>query len=136
MNVLEVTAARMREWETLVQRESSFSMLQSWERGSFKHRLGWQVFRVAVEDAGELVAGAQMLVRPLPLGLSLAYVPRGPVGSWRDPRVAQRLFAELCRLARNQGAVFLKVEPAARPDSPAIALLEASGFQRSAATNQ
>src|SRR5512138_2324041 len=104
MNIVQVTAGRTREWESLVQRESSFSMLQSWEWGSFKQRLGWQVYRLAVEDAGELVAGAQMLVRPLPLGLSLAYVPRGPVGSWCNPRVAELLLTELCRLARNQGA--------------------------------
>ena len=99
--------ARSTEWNLLVQREPGFSMLQSWEWGAIKQKLGWKAFRVAVEDTGTLLAGAQLLIKPLPLGLSLAYVPRGPVGNWLNAETAPLLFTELCRLARSEGAVFL-----------------------------
>ena len=67
---------RAADWDALVAREGSFALTQSREWAAFKERLGWRVHRVAVEDGGELVAGAQLLVKRLPLGFSVAYVPR------------------------------------------------------------
>ena len=68
------------EWNALVAEEGSFSLKQSWEWGAFKEKFGWKVSRVAVEDGGVLIVGAQLLVKPLPVRWSIAYVPRGPVG--------------------------------------------------------
>ena len=62
MRALLVDDARAAEWDALVAREPSFSLTQSREWAAFKERLGWRVRRVAVEDGGELVAGAQLLV--------------------------------------------------------------------------
>lgn len=136
MNVSLLTDARIAEWNALMEQEPSFSMLQSWEWGEFKEALGWKVFRVAVEDGGALIAGAQLLIKILPLGLSLAYVPRGPVGSWLDARTAQLLLGELCRLAHHHKAVFLKIEPPVGNNSETCDLLESCGFHRSQVTNQ
>lgn len=83
---------RTAEWQDLVSREGSFSLTQSIEWGSFKKRLGWTSHRVGVEDEGSLVAGAQLLTKRLPTGLSLAYVPRGPIGRWLEEEAASRLF--------------------------------------------
>src|SRR5512141_1541099 len=131
-----LTSISHNDWNRLLEQESSFSMLQSWEWGAFKQRLGWKAFRVGIEDSGALRAGAQMLVRPLPLGLSLAYVPRGPVGNWLDAEAAQLLLGELARLAQANGAVFLKVEPPAAVNTEAGKLLESCGFQHSRVNNQ
>ncbi len=136
MNVCSLTEERLLEWNALVEKEPAFPMLQSWEWGNFKEELGWKVFRVAVEDGGALIAGAQLLIKILPLGLSLAYVPRGPVGSWLNARTAQLLFSELCRLARDHKAVFLKIEPPVSSDPETCGLLESCGFHQSRVTNQ
>lgn len=136
MNISLLTKDRIPEWDALAQQEPSFSLLQSWEWGQFKEELGWKAFRVGVEDGGSLVAGAQMLLKRLPLGLSLAYVPRGPVGNWQDAGTARALLLEICRLAGQHGAVFLKMEPPIVNNQKSRALLESCGFQQSRARNQ
>jgi lipid II:glycine glycyltransferase (peptidoglycan interpeptide bridge formation enzyme) len=48
----------------------------------------------------------QVLFRQLPLGLSMGYIPRGPVGNhWND------LWPEIDAACRKRRAVFLKMEP-------------------------
>jgi len=85
-------------------------LLQSYEWGEFKSRFGWRVSRVALEEGGEIIAGAQALIRNLPLG-SLAYVPRGPVVDPQEGGTFGELWAQLHTLARQEGAVFLRLEP-------------------------
>ena len=131
-----VSQTRTAEWNALVAREGSFSLTQSCEWGAFKERLGWRVHRVAVEDDGALVAGAQLLVKRLPLGFSVAYVPRGPVGRWLEDEAASLLFPELERLARAHRAVFLKIEPPVQDGPQVHALLDRHRFRQSRVTNQ
>jgi len=128
--------ARTAEWNALVAREGSFSLTQSWEWGAFKERLGWNVYRIGVEDDAALIAGAQLLIKPLPLGFSVAYVPRGPVGHWLEDEAASLLFSELERLARTNRAVFLKIEPPVQGEPQVLALLNRYRFRQSRITNQ
>lgn len=112
MQVKHIRVKERNEWNAFVARESSFALFQSWEWGEFKKRLGWKAYRIAVKDAGQIVIGAQMLIKTLPLGLaSVAYVPRGPIGEWTPEDIASGLLSELHRVARKHKAVFLKIEP-------------------------
>jgi peptidoglycan pentaglycine glycine transferase (the first glycine) len=137
MQATYITTERREEWNAFVVQESSFALLQSWEWGEFKEKLGWKVFRIAVERQGQIVAGAQMLIKPLPLGLaSIAYIPRGPLLHWEDEAVAQALLSAVHASARRHRAISLKIEPAVRY-SPAIEQkLESYGFRRSDFNNQ
>ena len=59
--------------------------LQTWGWGEFKCQFGWSVARIAVTgDAG--TALAQMLVRRK-AGVSVGYIPRGPVPAQRDDSI-------------------------------------------------
>jgi len=132
-----ITADRREEWNTFVAQEPSFALLQSWEWGEFKEKLGWKAFRIAVEEQGQIVAGAQMLVRPVPLGLaSVAYVPRGPLGNWLDEEIRPPLLSELQRVARHHRAVFLRFEPPLLNDPTIGRILGQHRFRASAYTNQ
>jgi lipid II:glycine glycyltransferase (peptidoglycan interpeptide bridge formation enzyme) len=125
------------EWNALVNRDDTPSLLQSSDWGDAKAELGWEVIRVAVSHEGAFVAGAQVLVRRLPLGVgSVAYVPHGPVGRWHDQDVAPMLFDAVHAIARKSRAVFLKVEPAT-PDRPEVRdQLGQLGFRESTFSNQ
>lgn len=95
-------------------------LLQTEAWGRLKAQFGWQASRL-----GETV----LLWRPLPLGLSLAYVPRGPLP---DGPALAAWAAE----ARRRRAVFLKVEPDL-PDLPEHrAALAAAGLRPSPQTIQ
>ena len=81
-------------------------LLQSWAWGQLKTEFGWTAVRV--QAAG---AAAQILFRRLPLGLTIAYIPKGPVVDWADVRQSQALFSTIHAEAKKRRAVFLKVEP-------------------------
>lgn len=86
-------------------------LLQSSAWGALKVRFGWHVHRLALTRGGTFVAGAQMLIRPVPLGWHFAYVPRGPIADPSDRRVLTLLFDALGHAARTRRAFVLKIEP-------------------------
>ena len=67
MNIDYITSTEHEEWNKFVAQESAFGLLQSWEWGEFKERLGWQAIRIGIKDHNRLVAGTQLLIKLLPL---------------------------------------------------------------------
>jgi lipid II:glycine glycyltransferase (peptidoglycan interpeptide bridge formation enzyme) len=105
-------------WNAFVEAAPFRSFPQLWEWGELREPSGWRPIRIAVgPDPGTPVAGAQVLIRHVPLvGWGLAYVPRGPVGDLTDQRKREALFAALRSLARTERIATLKVDPEATPD--------------------
>lgn len=104
--VIEYTDAAT--WDALVAKHAQGHMLQSWAWGELKQSFGWQPLRVAVTN-GVSVAAAQLLIRPL-YGLSVAYVPRGPLFA-AEEILNRGLLQALQRIARRRRAAFLRLEP-------------------------
>ena len=94
------------QWENFVAVQQGH-LLQSWAWGQLKSRFGWVASQV--HTGGN--AGAQILFRRLPLGLTIAYIPKGPIVDWTDRRQCQTLFDAIHREAKKQRSVFLKIEP-------------------------
>lgn len=118
-------------------REPAFALLQTWAWGELKRQAGWRVYRIAAERRGQLVAGVQLLIKPLPLGLAaLAYVPRGPLGAWLDDELLAPLLAELHRVARQQRAICLRIEPPLLEHTAGERRLRQLGFRPCDQTNQ
>lgn len=117
-----MTELNLSEWQAFLRQHPQAHLLQTAEWGELKRGFGWRVRRAAVSDCG-----VQILFRPLPLGFSVGYIPRGPVGI---PSAA--FWAEVDHLARSERAVFLKVEPDrwGEPSGDEAAALF-PGFQRS-----
>lgn len=125
------------KWDRLVRRAPAFSLMQTFEWGEFKQTQGWHPYRLAVLRGREYVAGGQMLIRPLLRGLfSVAYVPRGPLAEPDDTHVLEALFSAMHRLACQQRAVFLKVEPPWEDEPSVHQTLDTFGFLASGHTNQ
>lgn len=108
-------------WEALLASFPDAHLLQTPAWGTLKASFAWEVTRLSRGPAG-----AQVLFRRFPLGLFLAYVPKGPVGSWLPD-----LLPELDSLCRSRRAFLLKLEPDS-PEDPGIAdQLTRYGFRRS-----
>lgn len=105
-----------------VWRWNSEHILQTEAWGQLKSRFGWQ---------WEDVNGTVVLFRRLPLGLKVAYVPRGP----RWP-IAPEALAALEAICRARGAFFLKLEPDEPDSAEAAAQLVSHGFRPAAQTIQ
>jgi lipid II:glycine glycyltransferase (peptidoglycan interpeptide bridge formation enzyme) len=99
-----------KTWDNFVTARNGH-LLQTTVWGELKSRFGWSAQRLAVEQDGAMVAGAQILHRGLPFGLILAYVPRGPVCDPNDLDTLAALFDAVCAAARERGAFAVKIEP-------------------------
>jgi peptidoglycan pentaglycine glycine transferase (the first glycine) len=114
-------------WDTFAAAQPNTHLLQTTAWGQLKAAFGWQPAAIRAGAAGALV-----LFRRLPLGLSLAYVPRGPVANWQQPSDLAPLVAALDQACRARRAILLKWEPDL-PDEPGCgALLGGLGFRPSA----
>jgi serine/alanine adding enzyme len=104
--VVEPAAA---DWDAFTLVHPQGHLLQSSGWGALKASVGWETRRVLIVGPGGPRAGAQALIRRR-LGLSVVYVPRGPL--FADEAEANGvLLAALDRLARHSRAVFLRLEP-------------------------
>ena len=102
---LEAPALNPAQWDERLFAGNGH-LLQSWAWGELKSRFGWTPLRVHVGEAT-----AQILFRRLPLGLSLAYIPKGPIVDWANLAQCCALFSIIHAEAKKRRAILLKVEP-------------------------
>lgn len=126
-------AARLRAWDALVRScpLSDVAQLSGW--ATIRAQVGYRSRYVFVEQAGDLVAGAQVLVRRLPLLGEIGYVPYGPLvaaAAAGRADVADAVAAGLRDLAASTRALF--VQPPEGGEDVAAALRR-TGFRPSAA---
>jgi lipid II:glycine glycyltransferase (peptidoglycan interpeptide bridge formation enzyme) len=94
-----------KTWDAFIERWSDAHLLQTSAWGKLKSSFGWEVVWLVARNCG-----AQVLFRHLPLGFSIAYIPKGPVGKdWSS------LWPEVNQLCKKYRAIFLKVEPDLMP---------------------
>lgn len=97
-------------WDAFVHAHPRAHILQAARWADLKGAYGWRSDRVALTADGQIVAGAQLLFRPLPYRLgSLAYVAMAPLLT--DPAQAAPLWAAIHDCAKRHGAAFLRCEP-------------------------
>jgi len=136
-----VLPADSAAWDAAISAQGA-SLLQSWRWGEFKRASGWTPLRIGLNSpAGPFIYG-QVLYRSiprLPLPVSIAYLPRGPVyfPASQAGRSAEKAFwRAVHRESRKRGAIFLKVEPniAVSENAPRAAIarrMESLGFRPS-----
>ena len=117
-------------WDAFIQAHPHSHILQTSAWGRLKSDFGWRAEYVQAGQAGALVLFRRTR------GLTLAYVPRGPVADWNDrPQLAQ-LLAKIDAVCRQNRAFCLKWEPDL-PDDPGCARMLADlGFRPSPQTVQ
>jgi lipid II:glycine glycyltransferase (peptidoglycan interpeptide bridge formation enzyme) len=96
----------MTKWDAFLESQPNAHLLQTPQWGELKAAFGWGA-HPWVDDA----TGALVLTRRLLPGLTLAYVPKGPVGEWLP-----KALPALSEHARSLGAFALKLEPDAHWD--------------------
>jgi len=106
------------EWEKFLVHHPNAHFLQTAAWGELKSAFGWKAVRLVMDDIG-----TQILFRRLPLGLTIAYIPKGPVcnssaSTEHDSLYHAKFWAEVDSICKSQRAVFLKIEPDAWEDSP------------------
>ena len=91
-----------KDWEIFLSEHPNAHILQTAQWGQLKNHFGWKPQFISQDGLGAMV-----LFRKLPLGLSVAYIPRGPIGAgdWAN------FWPHVDALCQQQHAIFVRVEP-------------------------
>lgn len=114
-------------WDDAAARSPWGHVMQSSVWAALRERQGWRAEYLRI---GDPLPAALVLWRDAPLGQRIAYVPRGPIVAPGDSAGLLRALTGLAELARERGAVFLKIDPEL-DDAFAAEPLRAAGFVRS-----
>jgi len=88
-------------WNIFIDRFPNAHFMQSGQWGELKSSFGWEPARFIDGHVG-----AQLLFRKLPLGLTIAYMPKGPIGT-----ASPKLWKHIDQACKKRNAIFLKIEP-------------------------
>ena len=97
------------EYDQFVKEHELANVLQSsaWE----KVKSDWNHERFGVYEEGKLLAVASILIKSLPLGYKMFYIPRGPILDYRDTEVLKFVLQSMKSYARSKRAVFVTFDP-------------------------
>jgi lipid II:glycine glycyltransferase (peptidoglycan interpeptide bridge formation enzyme) len=99
-----------KKWNTFVLNHPRGHFLQLAQWGEQKAAYDWSYDRVLLTENDEIIAGAQLLFRPLPMKLgTMAYLPYG--GYVTDDSQWDTLWEAIHSCAQKHHAAFLKWEP-------------------------
>ena len=116
------------QWDRWVASHPDGHLLQTSRWGSLKQQFGWRQRRATVVDEDGAIRGGALILLRRAFGLTLAYVPKGPLTDWRDRGLTEAVLAAVRDEGRRGGAAVLKIEPDLPDTADHRALLAAYGF--------
>lgn len=112
------------EWDRFLETLPDNCYQQSSLWAAVKAASDWKQLRLVVREHRQIIGGAQILFRPLPLLGAVGYVSKGPVVVSDEPAVQEFILDQLDRVARAERILFLKVQPAYGAENLAQKLVE------------
>ncbi len=107
---------KKEDWDNfLIFNQGSF--LQSFAWGNFQKSLGKKVWRLEIKENNLILGEAQIIKEKFPWKLGYCfYIPFGPVLKKQVSLIQQKkilslIFAKMSKIAKEERAIFLKVEP-------------------------
>ena len=99
----------LSEYDGFVKEHPMVNLLQSsaWE----KVKSDWNHERFGVYEGEKLLAVASILIKSLPLGYKMFYIPRGPILDYRDTELLKFVLQSIKSYARSKRAVFVTFDP-------------------------
>lgn len=99
------------DWDAFLQETAGGHHVQSSSWAQVKASVGWWAARIVVTQEEQIVAGAQVLIRSLPLYGAVGYVTKGPLLTLNDPVLSDLVVNEIHRLARAHRIQYLILQP-------------------------
>ena len=98
-----------QEHDDFVTAHPQANLLQSAAWAQIKDN--WGNERLGFYKDGHLVAAASVLIKPLPLGMTMLYIPRGPIMDYSNKELLTFVLASLKKFAKEKKALFVKFDP-------------------------
>lgn len=100
---------KIEQFDAFVEEHSLASILQGSKWAQIKDN--WGHMFTSVTENGIIVASAMVLVKELPLGYKLYYIPRGPLMDYENKELVAYFFKELKAYGKKQKAICIKFDP-------------------------
>lgn len=117
-------------WNEIIRQLPNPHFLQTYEWGQVKAKYGWEPIYLVWDQEGRmkeerkhlssfvfpikaaaLVLKKNIISSGFAARLCILYAPKGPLLDWNDVPLRKRVLDDLQRFARQQGAIFLKLDP-------------------------
>jgi len=98
-------------WDEFLAAQPTGHHLQSGAWGRLKAKFGWQVIRLVAQEGDEILGGAQILTRRLPVWGKIGYISKGPVVAHDRSDVMAALFDQIEQVAQSERMLVLSVQP-------------------------
>ena len=98
-----------QEHDDFVKHSSQTNLLQSASWAKVKDN--WDNERIGFYKNNQLVASASILIKPLPLSMTMLYIPRGPIMDYQDQELLHFVLTSLKKFAKTKKALFIKFDP-------------------------
>lgn len=99
-----------KEYDAFAIASSQTNLLHSSKWAQVKSN--WQNERLGFYKDDQLVAVASILIKSLPLGFTMLYIPRGPIMDYSNKELVGFVLKTLKNFGRKKRAVFAKFDPA------------------------
>ncbi len=119
-----------KDWDTFVEGHSGGHYAQSSSWAMAKETIGWKGTHLLVKEQNNIIAGAQMLLHPVPVLGNIGYVVKGPLYPFEDCDMGRLLLSHILKTASKHHCFLTVIQPS--NDATHFAgLLQESGFQPS-----
>jgi lipid II:glycine glycyltransferase (peptidoglycan interpeptide bridge formation enzyme) len=117
---MQIFSGGASEWNDILLKLPNPHLLQTWEWAQLKAAHGWipmpYIWRSGAGESAPVAAAAMILKRNVinrgfGARLCILYIPKGPLLDWSNSEFASQVLIDLERLAKKQGAIFLKFDP-------------------------
>ena len=100
----------VEEHDNFIKKSHQTNLLQSANWAKIKDNWGNERLGFYKDDI--LVASASILIKSLPLGFTMLYIPRGPVMDYSDKELVTFVIQSLKKFGKTKRALFIKFDPA------------------------
>lgn len=99
-----------QEHDEFAKQSPQVNLLQSSKWAQIKD--SWGNERIGFYQDDQLVATASILIRPLPAGFTMLYIPRGPIMDYNQADLVSFVIKSLKAYGKTKRALFIKFDPA------------------------
>ncbi len=104
------------EWDRFVSQAPGGSHVQTSLWAQIKFELGYKPLRITVRDSGKIIGGGQFLIRSMIPGLTIGFMPKGPICPAPTSFSQEKMFHELHQAGRDHHIQFLAIQPPMEDD--------------------
>lgn len=98
-----------QEFDTFASNHALCNLLQSYNWSKIKSN--WGSMHTGVYKDGQLTGVALVLIKQLPLGFTMFYIPRGPIMDYDDQELVTFFFQQLRKEGKRHHCLFIKMDP-------------------------